>query len=127
MSHNRQSPILSNLSTHLPSYNTTSILEAIPIKSLPVIIVISQEFVSNVILNTHPSGSKRIGYIFCSCHIYKFITKCGILPFCSIVLSDHRGFFIDMNIPNTCAIYSLIPTKTNNVSYHSPFQKDMSM
>ena len=40
--------------------------------------------------NTYARGSDRIDYFGCTSEIYKFITKCGILPFCSIMTSDHR-------------------------------------
>ena len=43
-------------------------------------------------------GSDRIDYILCTSIIYKFVIKCGILPFCSIVTSDHRGIYIYMDV-----------------------------
>lgn len=48
--------------------------------------------------NKNDHGSQCIDYIFCFSEIYRFITKCGILHFCSIVTSCHRGLFIDANI-----------------------------
>ena len=48
--------------------------------------------------NTYARGSDRIDYFFCTKNIYKFILECGILPFFSIMTSDHRGLYLDVDI-----------------------------
>ena len=48
--------------------------------------------------NTYTRGLGQIYYFFCTRIIFKFIKKCGILPFCSIVTSDHRGLYMDDDI-----------------------------
>ena len=48
--------------------------------------------------NTYARGSDRIDYFLCTNNIYKFILKCGILPFFSIMISNHRGLYLDVDI-----------------------------
>ena len=48
--------------------------------------------------NTYARGLDRIDFLFCTSIIHKFITKYGILPFCSIVISDHRRLYLDADI-----------------------------
>ena len=48
--------------------------------------------------NTYTRGTYQIDYFFCTSIVYKFIKKCGILPFYSIISSDHRGLYTDVDI-----------------------------
>ena len=48
--------------------------------------------------NSYARGTERIDYFFYTSIIYNFIKKCGIFPFCSIITSDHRGLYIDIDI-----------------------------
>ena len=48
--------------------------------------------------NTYTRCIERIYYFFCTSIIYKLIYKCRIIPFCSIITSDHRCLYMDVNI-----------------------------
>ena len=48
--------------------------------------------------NTYSRGSGTIDFIFCTNALLPFISFIRILPFGFIVLSDHRGQFMDINI-----------------------------
>ena len=48
--------------------------------------------------NTHKRGSDRIDFVLCTRLINDFITKCGIVPFDQISLSDHRGIYLDIQV-----------------------------
>ena len=48
--------------------------------------------------HTHKRGSFRIDFAVCTKIINKYITKCGILPFDTVTVSDHRPFYLDVNI-----------------------------
>ena len=48
--------------------------------------------------HTYARGSDRIDYFAYTSEIYKFITKWGILSFCTIMTSDHRGLYLDIYI-----------------------------
>ena len=47
---------------------------------------------------THSRGSKRIDYILVSDGVLDHVTATGILPFDEIVTSDHRAFYMDVNL-----------------------------
>ena len=47
---------------------------------------------------TYARGTRTIDYIFCSECIIDSISKCGILPYNELILSDHRALFIDIDI-----------------------------
>ena len=47
---------------------------------------------------THKRGSKRIDFVFCTKLINPIHQKCGILPFDTVTVSDHRSIYLDINL-----------------------------
>ena len=48
--------------------------------------------------HTYKRGSFRIDFVVCTKTINQYITKCGIFPFDTVTVSDHRPYYLDVNI-----------------------------
>jgi hypothetical protein len=68
--------------------------------------------------NTYSRGSKRIDYIFVSPSILDHVDICGIQPFHSVINSDHRGLFVDLDLKGILGgeMASIVPPKLRGVS-----------
>ena len=60
-------------------------------------------------------GSYRIYFAVCTKAINQYITKCGILPFDTVTVSDHRPFYLDVNIFAFLNDKVYIPTPTSRL------------
>ena len=47
--------------------------------------------------NTHKDGSKLIDSIAASYRIISYIERCKLIEANEVVLSDHRGYLVDIN------------------------------
>ena len=76
--------------------------------------------------NIYARGSDLINYFACTSEIYKFITKCGILPFCTIMTSDYRGLYLDIDIIQYLRNPFINLAKNNNRLLSSTHPKKVS-
>ena len=76
--------------------------------------------------NKYASGSDNIENFACTRKIYKFITKCGIFPFCTITTSNHRGLYLDIDIMQCLRNSSIDLAKNNNRLLSSTHPKKVS-
>ncbi len=49
-------------------------------------------------LDTYARGRDRLDYVLASPTVYQSVTACGYDPFNERFFSDHRGYFVDLNI-----------------------------
>ena len=71
--------------------------------------------------HTHKRGSFRIDFVVCTKIINQYITKCGILPFDTVTVSDHRPFYLDVNMFAFLNDKVYLPTPTSRLlSFKAP-------
>jgi hypothetical protein len=71
--------------------------------------------------NTYSRGTKRLNYVFASPRILDYVDICGIEPFHSVIHTDHRGLFVDLDLQGLLGgeMSSILPPKLRGVSSHS--------
>ena len=65
--------------------------------------------------HTYKRGSHRIDFVVCTKIINQYITKCEILPFDTVTVSDHRPFYLDVNIFAFLNDKVYLPTHTSRL------------
>ena len=66
-------------------------------------------------LHTYKRGSYRIDFVVCTKIFNQYITKCGILLFDTVTVSDHRSFYLDVNIFAFLNDKVYLPTPTSRL------------